>query len=468
MKMGDPHDAFPRAQTRSYTQLTAQERKILSRHQRLIILWSVLASFSYALIWYWLPSVDSFIGAQFNLDTFQIGLLISSFGASFILTNFLWGHMNDEYWPNRIVTIGLVVAGLSTFLFRYAIDIQEMLAYRIVEGVFNGAAWSGIVKTVQLWFPIERRSRYISIFVAIYSWAISIDLLLGIKIAIISSWTTWAEIVGVVGIVAGALTYFMAKPFGPMIDLPLIEWGDVSPVKKVRFTSTAKALFEQRWMVLAILSGLVVIGGANIISGIYLQQVLPVIQSVPISQVAVIGTVWGVVQGILILIFGHLSDRYQKRVMFVKIGLGAAFFSMIGVVLTTVFHPLPIFVIYLVTISTGTPFLIAGPIFALLGDRYGVLLVGAAAAYFEGFGTGGGAFLLPLVLGYMSSPFGATVAWATIAGIFLLVFMLWMPQREYRITRSMVDVETLEKEKEEKRMELGIVNESKTSLNEGE
>lgn len=468
MKNGDPRDAFLGASTKSHSELTVQEKRILSRHQKIVVAWSIIASFSYALIWYWLPSVDSFIGAQFNLDAFQIGLLISSFGAAFILTNFLWGHMNDKYWPNRIVAIGLIVAGLSTFMFRYATDIQEMLLYRVVEGVFNGAAWSGIVKTVQLWFPIERRSRYISIFVAIYSWAISIDLLLGIKIAILSSWTTWAGIVGMIGIIAGALTYFMAKPFGPMIGLPLIEWGDVSPVNRVKFTTTARALFSQRWMVLAILSGLVVIGGANIISGIYLQQVLPVIQRVPISQVAVIGTVWGVIQGILILIFGYVSDRYNRRVVFVKIGLAAAFLSMICVVLSTIFHPLPLFTIYLITIFTGAPFLIAGPIFALLGDRYGVLLVGAAAAYFEGFGTGGGAFLLPLILGYLSSPFGETVAWTVIAGIFLLVFILWIPQKEYRITRSLVDSETLEREKEEKKMELGILNESEGSLEDGE
>ena len=120
MKSGDPHTAFLGAETKSYAQLTQLERKVLSKHQKVIVLWSIIASFSYALIWYWLPSVDSFVGSQFNLGTIQISLLISSFGAAFILTNFLWGHLNDKYWPNRIVTIGLIIAGISTFLFRYS------------------------------------------------------------------------------------------------------------------------------------------------------------------------------------------------------------------------------------------------------------------------------------------------------------------------------------------------------------
>ena len=468
MKKGDPIYAYPNSKRKAFAELNETEKRILSRHQKTIIIWSITASFSYALIWYWLPSVDSFIGSQFSLSTFQIGLLISSFGAAFILTNFLWGHLNDEYWPNRIVTIGLIVAGMSTFLFTHATDIQEMLAYRIIEGVFNGAAWSGIVKTVQLWFPIEKRSRYISVFVAIYSWAISLDLLAGIYVASAYSWTLWAEIVGMIGIIAGITTYFMAKPFGPMIGLPLIEWGDVSPVRKLKFGTSAKALFKQKWMILAILSGLVVIGGANIISGIYLQQILPAIQGIPISQIAILGTVWGAIQGVLILVFGHLSDKYRRRVLFVKLGLAGAFISMIGVVLTTIFHPLPMYLIYLITISTGTPFLIAGPIFALLGDRYGVLLVGAAAAYFEGFGTGGGAFLLPLLLGYMTAPFGVAVAWGVIAAIYLVIFLIWVPQKEYRITNSLVDINTLNKEKEEKRMELGIVRENSMDKYEGE
>jgi len=459
MKEGIPEVAFAKAEKKAFVQLSSEEKERLRIQQKIIIAWSVMASFSYALIWYWLPSVDSFIAAQFSLSAFYVGLLISAFGGAFIVTNFLWGHLNDRYWPNRVVTIGLIVAGLSTFLFKYTTNFDQIVILRIVEGVFNGAAWSGLVKTVQLWFPIEKRSRYISIFVAIYSWAISVDLLAGIKVATVLSWQAWAEVVGIVGMAVGALTFVMAKPYGPMVGLPLIEWGDVSPVKGLKILSSAKALFRQKWMILSILSGLVVIGGANIISGIYLQQVLPVVQGISISTIGILGTIWGVTQGILILIFGHVSDKIRKRVVFVKIGLLGAAISMVGVVMTTIFHPLPLFLISAVTISTSVPFLIAGPIFALLGDRYGVLLVGAAAAYFEGFGTGGGAFLLPLIIGYLEGPIGITLAWSVVAAVFIAIFIAWLPQRDYMITRSLVDLDTLKREKRERRMELGIYQE---------
>lgn len=456
MKKGAPEEAFPDAAKKALVELDQNEKRKLSRQQKIIVVWSVIASFSYALIWYWLPSVDSFIASQFSLNVFYVGLLISIFGGAFILTNFLWGHLNDRYWPNRIVTLGLIFAGLSTFLFKYATNFDEMILLRAIEGIFNGAAWSGLVKTIQLWFPIEKRSRYISIFVAIYSWAISVDLLAGIRVATLYSWSLWAEIVGVIGIVAGGLTFLLAKPYGPMVGLPLIEWGDVSPVNSTKVLASARALFGQRWMILAILSGLVVIGGANIVSGLYLQGVLPEIQHIPISSIEILGTLWGVLQGILILVFGHLSDTVGKRVMFIKIGLGGAAISMVGVVVTTIIHPFPLPLIYLITLSTGIPFLIAGPIFALLGDRYGVFLVGAAAAYFEGFGTGGGSFLLPLIIGYFESPLGVVAAWSIVALIFIAIFIVWLPQKEYRITRSLVDVETLRFEKKERRMELGI------------
>ena len=459
MKKGVPEEAFAGVEKKAFVQLSREEKERLGNQQKIIIAWSIMASFSYALIWYWLPSVDSFIGMQFSLNGFYIGLLISAFGGAFIVTNFLWGHLNDRYWPNRVVTLGLIIAGVATFLFRYTTNFDQLLLLRIVEGVFNGAAWSGLVKTVQLWFPIEKRSKYISIFVAIYSWAISVDLLVGIKVATALSWQAWAEVVGMVGMIVGALTFVMAKPYGPMVGLPLIEWGDVSPVKGLKILSSAGALFRQRWMILSILAGLVVIGGANIISGIYLQQVLPVVQGIPIGTIGILGTIWGATQGVLILIFGHLSDKIGKRVTFVKIGLIGAAISMVGVALTTVFHPISIYLIAAVTISTGIPFLIAGPIFALLGDRYGVLLVGAAAAYFEGFGTGGGAFLLPLIIGYLEGPFGISIAWGAVAAIFVAIFLAWMPQREYVITRSLVDLDTLEREKMERSMELGIFEE---------
>ena len=438
--------------TKAYAELTEKERRILSRQQKIIVSWSIIASFTYALIWYWVPSVDSFIQKQFALTTFDVGLLISSFGAAFILTNFMWGHLNDRFRPNRVVTIGLIIAGITTFLFQYVTSFPEMIALRVIEGVFNGAAWSGIVKTVQLWFPIEKRSRYLGVFIAVYSWAISLDLLAGIDISITHGWAIWALIVGILGIIAGILTYFMAKPYGPMVGLPMIDWGDVPPARNMKFGEVAKSLFRYRWMALAILSGFVVIGGANIISGFYLQQVLPKLQGLNGGQIEILGTVWGIVQGVLILIFGPLSDRLRKRVIFMKIGLGGAAVSFSLVALSTFVHPISIVYIYAITISTGIPFLIAGPVFALLGDRYGVQLVGAASSYFEGFGTGGGAFIFPLILGLFSISQG----WIIIAVIFIAIFLVWAPQKEYRVDRSLVDSETLKLEKEQKIREFGL------------
>lgn len=439
-------------QSKSYSELTDREIGVLHRQQKIIVTWSIMASFTYALIWYWVPSVDSFIGKQFSLSSFDVGLLISAFGAAFIVTNFMWGHLNDRFHPNRVVTIGLILAGISTFLFQYVTNFPEMIALRVIEGVFNGAAWSGIVKTVQLWFPIEKRSRYLGIFIAVYSWAISIDLLAGIGISISHGWQTWALIVGLIGVVVGILTFFMAKPYGYMVGIPNIDWGDVPPSRSQKFLDVGKSLFRYRWMLLAILSGLVVIGGANIISGFYLQQVLPQLQGLRPSQIEILGTVWGVAQGILILIFGPLSDRTGKRVIFMKIGLAGAAVSFSLVALTTFIHPLPLLAIYAVTVSTGIPFLIAGPVFALLGDRYGVQMVGAASSYFEGFGTGGGAFLFPLILGF----FSISTGWIIIAVIFIAIFLIWVPQKEYKVNRSLVDRKTLNEEKEQKLKEFGL------------
>jgi MFS family permease len=170
------------------------------------------------------------------------------------------------------------------------------------------------------------------------------------------------------------------------------------------------------------------------------------------SQIEILGTVWGVAQGILILIFGPLSDRTGKRVIFMKIGLAGAAVSFSLVALTTFIHPLPLLAIYAVTVSTGIPFLIAGPVFALLGDRYGVQMVGAASSYFEGFGTGGGAFLFPLILGF----FSISTGWIIIAVIFIAIFLIWVPQKEYKVNRSLVDRKTLNEEKEQKLKEFGL------------
>jgi hypothetical protein len=83
MKTGDPLKAWSGVPVKAYVQLSDKEKSKLKRIQIMILTWSILGSFTYALIWYWVPSVDSFIGKQFALTSFEIGLLISSFGAAF-------------------------------------------------------------------------------------------------------------------------------------------------------------------------------------------------------------------------------------------------------------------------------------------------------------------------------------------------------------------------------------------------
>ncbi|AKA48592.1 hypothetical protein IX51_05195 [uncultured archaeon] len=469
MKSGDPLKAWPDVPVKAYVQLTDNEKKLLGRRQKIILIWSILASFTYALIWYWLnavgispnPTLIS-VAHTYSFSPTQIGYLVSAFAAGFIITNFIWGHLNDNYWPYRIVTVGLIVAGLTTLIFPYVHSLSGMIAIRLVEGIFNGAAWSGLVKTVQLWFPIEKRSRYLGIMIAVYSWAISADELLGQSfMAATGGWQEWAIIVGILGLVVGAITFFTAKPYGPMVGLPHLDWGDVPPAKNMTFKNVSVALYKFRWMILAILSGFVVIGGANVISAFYIPDVLGAIHHMTGPQIGLLATVWGVGQGILILIFGPLSDRLRKRVIFIKIGLGGSVLAMIGVIYAALTPGLSMPMMYLITISTGWPFLIAGPVFALLADRYGVQMVGAASAHFEGFGTGGGAFVLPLIVGGMSAStaFGVTspYPWVVMAAIFFVIFLFWLPQKDYTVSQSLVDVKTLEKEKREKEIEFGLV-----------
>lgn len=462
MKSGDPFKVWPDVPVKAYVQLTDSEKGILRRRQAIILTWSILAAFTYALIWYWLNAVgQNFIAPTYGFNSVQIGYLISAFAAGFIVTNFVWGHLNDVYWPYRIVTIGLIIAGLTTIVFPYIHSLPGMIALRVLAGVFNGAAWSGLIKTVQLWFPIEKRSRYLGVMIAVYSWAISIDELLGPTFgAMAGGWQEWAIIVGILGLIVGVITLFTAKPYGPMVGLPHLDWGDVPPSKNLSFKNVFVSLYKFRWMALAILSGVVVIGGANVISGFYIPDVLGAVHHLSIPQIVVLATVWGIGQGVLILIFGPLSDRLRKRVIFVKIGLGGGVLSMLGVVYAAMTPTMSMPLLYLITISTGWPFLIAGPIFALLADRYGVQMVGAASAHFEGFGTGGGALVLPLIVGAMSAPaaFGVTSAypWAALAAIFFVIFLFWLPQKEYKVARSLVDPETLAKEKHEKEVEFGL------------
>jgi hypothetical protein len=52
---------------------------------------------------------------------------------------------------------------------------------------------------------------------------------------------------------------------------------------------------------------------------------------------------------------------------------------------------------------------------------------------------------------------GPTYPWLVVAVIYLAVFVAWLVQKDYVVSRSLVDVATLNKEKQEKEKEFGLL-----------
>ncbi|BBD72054.1 putative transporter YybO [Sulfodiicoccus acidiphilus] len=453
---GDPKSVWPNLKPKAYAELTDEERRKLRRRQTLIAVWLVFVGWAFAGVWYFPTAFVPFIAKSFMLTTPEIGLLISSFAITYALFNLVWGNVTDLYWPHRTLTAGFIAAGVLTILFPFATTFGASLALRLLTGIANAVSWPGILKLVALWFPVERRGRYMGLFIGVYSLAISLNFLIGIPVALTVGWPVWTYFLGAMSLASGVAAYWIARPYGPLVGLPLIDWGDVSPSKNISYLTAVKTLFRYRWLVLTALGAFIAPGTASVVASFWVSQLVPQLDHISVSTASFLGTAAGLSQVVFVFLGGFLTDRTLKRVLITKVGAGLAFFSMLAVVATTVFHPLPFIVLLLVSIFTGGVFILGGSVFPLLADVYGTDIVGTALSYFEALGAGLGTFVMPLTLGFTLGPLGPTYSWLIISLYTLLVFALWLPQREFKAIKSMVSPEELKQEEERRKRELGL------------
>ncbi|KAL7051890.1 hypothetical protein ACKWTF_004683 [Chironomus riparius] len=107
-------------------------------------------------------SDGTFIQQQdFNWDSKQKGLVLSSFFYGYITTQFIGGYLSLKYGGNVIFGCGIGVTALLTLItpFAASISIYALVAVRIIEGVFEGMTFPACFHVWSKWAPPMERSR---------------------------------------------------------------------------------------------------------------------------------------------------------------------------------------------------------------------------------------------------------------------------------------------------------------------
>jgi len=98
----------------------------------------------------------TFIQQQdFNWNSKQKGLVLSSFFYGYITTQFIGGYLSLKYGGNIIFGCGIGVTAILTLLTPYAasLSIYALVAVRIIEGVFEGMTFPACFHVWSKWAP---------------------------------------------------------------------------------------------------------------------------------------------------------------------------------------------------------------------------------------------------------------------------------------------------------------------------
>lgn len=91
--------------------------------------------------------------AKFGIGHAQVGLLLSSFLGSYALSQILTGYIADRYGGKKLLSIGLLLYGIFSFLFATSLNFVHVLVFRLLMGIANAAVFSSnihiIVSTIE-------------------------------------------------------------------------------------------------------------------------------------------------------------------------------------------------------------------------------------------------------------------------------------------------------------------------------
>ncbi|XP_055373403.1 sialin-like [Condylostylus longicornis] len=102
---------------------------------------------------------------DFNWNSKEKGLILSSFFYGYILTQFLGGFLATKIGGNHIYGVGIGTTSILTLLTPLAAkhSVEMLIAVRIIEGIFEGVTFPCIHAVWARWAPPLERSRMASI-----------------------------------------------------------------------------------------------------------------------------------------------------------------------------------------------------------------------------------------------------------------------------------------------------------------
>jgi MFS family permease len=186
--------------------------------------------------------IAKYVSADFHLDKAAIGVMGSVFLYAYALSQLPWGLTSDRWGSRKAISVGVFATAVTLWGFAYSGSYEQLLFWRIANGVAAAAVYVGMAGALSRWFVPGERAFGQGLFAAVGATVGegTATLFLPVLIAYVAlDWRQSTEIVaGMIALSAVACAVFLrSAPAGqPATERKPFEWAMLKDPNFWRFT----------------------------------------------------------------------------------------------------------------------------------------------------------------------------------------------------------------------------------------
>ncbi|MGE7110111.1 MFS transporter [Lysinibacillus sp. NPDC047702] len=128
-----------------------------------ILLVATLSQTAATFVTYGMGPIATFYQIEWNLSSFETGLIVSAVNIGPIFSMLVFGYIMDKKGEKHIIGWGSILLGLSALLLVSVNNYTTLLLVLVVVGIWYGSAQTGGSTAIVKWFPDKHRGLAIGI-----------------------------------------------------------------------------------------------------------------------------------------------------------------------------------------------------------------------------------------------------------------------------------------------------------------
>lgn len=103
------------------------------------------------------------IEKEFTLSAGELGIIFSAFSVGYACFNFIGGIAADKFGPKDTLLVALIIWSLFSGAVAFTVGFVSLLIIRVIFGMAEGPLSTTVNKTVDLWYPPDRKTSVVSL-----------------------------------------------------------------------------------------------------------------------------------------------------------------------------------------------------------------------------------------------------------------------------------------------------------------